>query len=1105
MASLPLPITPSIQRIRQRANHGRSMTNAKVKKPDSKRARKKGGAQARDRKCPQKKPDLSKFTIERSADAVFWVTKDAKIVYVNDAACRLKERTREELLSMTIHDIAPNFPEKIWPKHWEELKQRGSMTFPSQYVSKNGETIPLEVATNYIEIDGEEYTCTFVRDITMRKRADEALRESKERYQDLLEQMPDGIYRSTPEGRFIAVNSAFVQMLGYESREEVMKLYIPRDLYFSPEEREAVNQPLAAKDDPETTMIRLKKKDGSELWVEDHGRAVCDEEGNILHYEGVLRDVSDRWQAEEALRENEAILRATLESTADGILAVDEKGKVSLSNSRFAEMWRIPADLLQSRDDSTLLEYVLDQLVDPQAFVSKVQQLYKSSEESFDTIHFKDGRIFERYSCPLMRNFTIAGRVWSFRDVTTRKKAEEALRESEEKYKSIVENTSDVIMLTQPDGIIAYLSPACKRVLGWDPEDLVGRQPWIIHPDDLDRVKQMHFEALTGLSEMNFEYRIVTKSEETKWISHSWRPIHSNGELHMVISVIRDITERMLVQQALEKAKEAAETANRAKSEFLANMSHEIRTPMNGIIGMTELALDTALTPEQEEYLQLVKISADSLLYLLNDILDFSKIEAGKLEMEEINFGLRDSIDGLMKTLAIRAYEKQIELLYDIPNSIPDALTGDPDRLRQIVMNFVGNAIKFTSEGEVVLNVELHTDETPGETNSEREQELTLHFTILDTGIGIETKQQETIFNAFEQADGTITRKFGGSGLGLAISKQLVELMGGRIWLESEYGKGSKFHFTARFGIQETQDQTPIQELPSNLHGLRTLVVDDNYTNRRILEGMLTHVGMKPFAVKGAKEAILEMTRAYDSGEAYRLVILDAQMPNTDGFSLARWILQSPEFNNTAITMLSSSGDGELRTRCNNNGISSYLRKPVKQSELRDEIIQVLGMRSTPVQPQAPTASSATGAVPSHGESQKSLRVLLVEDNAINQKLVKRLLEKRGHSVVFTSEGEKALELLDNLNFDFILMDIQLTNMNGFETTAEIRRKEEGTGRHIPIIAMTAHANAKDRERCLEVGMDGFISKPIHAPELDETIKSVLQSSSEPHTTPTEV
>ncbi|MGH9759876.1 MAG: response regulator, partial [Blastocatellia bacterium] len=622
---------------------------------------------------------------------------------------------------------------------------------------------------------------------------------------------------------------------------------------------------------------------------------------------------------------------------------------------------------------------------------------------------------------------------------------------------------------------------------GFDgPEELMSSRRDVVAEAYVNQDRREEFRRLMERQGIvrDFEYEAYRKDGSKIWFLENACAVRDSlASIIYYIGTVEDVTVRKRAEEELqrakeaaEKAKEAAEAATQAKSEFLANMSHEIRTPMNAIIGMTELACETDLTEDQKEYLTTVRTSADSLLSLINDILDFSKIEAGKLELDSSDFRLRRCLESSTRVLALRADAKDIELVCDVDADVPDDLVGDSGRLRQILVNLIGNAIKFTERGEVVVRVR---------TVAELAGEPTLLFEVADTGIGIPREKQATIFGAFEQADTSTTRKYGGTGLGLAISARLAQMMGGEISVSSKEGEGSTFSFTGRFRLQQHPAE-PFRRTAAGLEGLPILVVDDNDTNRAVLEGMLKSWKAEPRTASSGQGALDLLRQASEAGSPLSLVLLDFHMPGMDGLSVAERIAANPDLAKTKIILLTAAALHGAQALIREGKINAYLTKPVTHSSLLEAIMKTLADSSLP-------ASAVRSSVPrSSNQRLGRLRVLLADDNEVNRRLGEKMLEGRVGALSVACNGKQAVELFEQHEFDLILMDVQMPEMNGLEATDMIRQIERPSGRHIPIIAMTARAMKGDREECLAAGMDGYVSKPVRFEELAQEIQAII-------------
>ncbi len=787
----------------------------------------------------------------------------------------------------------------------------------------------------------------------------------------------------------------------------------------------------------------------------------------------------------DALQASEARYRFIVETTNEGVWLIDASHRTLFMNRRMAGILGCESDMGAGRSPFEFLDEagragLAAHIERPRAHQVEVRYVRADGTSVWGLlgatpVFDHDGRY----------NGTLA----MVKDVTERRLAAEALVELSrrtERRERILMTTlstiSDFAYTYDRDGRFVFVNQPLLNLWGITLEEAVGKNFFDLgYPPDLaeqlQRQIQEVFETKTSLSG---ETPYTSPTGVDGYYEYIFSPAFGpDGTVEFVAGSTRDITERKRVEADLRTAKNAADAANQAKSEFLANMSHEIRTPMNGVIGMTDLMLDGELTAEQRENLGIIKSSGDALLTVINDILDFSRIEAGRLELDPIDFSPRDAIADAARAVALKAHQKGLELVVDVDAAIPHTLRGDRGRLRQILLNLLGNAIKFTHLGEVVLRVAV--DEATSE-------HVVLRFSVRDTGIGIPLDRQHSIFEAFTQVDGSTTRQYGGTGLGLTISSQLVQLMGGQISVESEAGQGSTFRFTARFAPVE--ERAALAVSPSgDLRDVAVLIVDDNATNRQLLEGMVIGWRMTPTVAASVPDALAALRAAQESGRPFTLVLADLQMPDADGFTLATAITQEPAIAAAAIILLTSGGQPGDAARCLELGIAAYLPKPIQRHDLRAAILLALRSQSDEtLRQQLVTRHSLR-------EERHTGRILMVEDNAVNQLVARRLLEKRGYTVVVAPNGREALAILEEAEwagFGCVLMDVQMPQMGGFECTAIIRAREQGTRVHLPIIAMTAHAMSGDEARCLEAGMDAYLSKPIDPNALFDVVEQHL-------------
>ena len=793
--------------------------------------------------------------------------------------------------------------------------------------------------------------------------------------------------------------------------------------------------------------------------------------------ESLEAEIESRKAVEQHLRDSQALYSSLVENLPVHVLRKDLEGRFTFANQSFCRLVGRSLEELRGKTDYDLYPPDLaDKYRADDRRVVETGELFECEEEN---IQEGRRRFVHVMKSPVRdANGAIVGTQVVFWDVTEQREAQAALEHERYLLHALMDHLPHPIYFKDREGRYLRINKALADSFGLqDPKEAIGKTDFdFFSPEYATEAREDELRVMeTGQPIVNKEEKMVWRDGRSRWMSTTKLPLlGEGGEIVGTFGVSQDITEKKFAAEALEAAKKAAESASQAKSTFLANMSHEIRNPLNAIVNVARLLLDGPVTREQRDYLLAIIESGETLEALINDILDFSKIEAGRLTLENEPFDLHETVQDTIRWLAVRAHDKNLEIACHLRPGVPVEVIGDSTRLRQVVVNLVSNAIKFTEQGEVELCVE------PEESF---DGQIVLHFKVRDTGIGIPPDKISKIFEAFEQGDTTRTRRYGGTGLGLAISRRLVEAMGGRIWVESELGKGSTFHFTVRLGLPPEGAQPQPATPPPLLHGLRILVVDDNATNRRILGEILQSWNMQPILAENVDQAIELLLKAEAEKNPIPLVLTDVHMPGRDGFDLVREVKQNKKLGSTIIMMLSSGDRPEELHEVESLGVAAFLLKPVKQSELLDAIMLALGVGRERELTETTAVFRRT--------PRRKLRILLAEDSLINQKLAVGMLQKWGHEVVVASTGREAVRLYEQQPFDLIIMDVQMPEMDGLEATQQIRSLEKRSGKHIPILAVTAHALKGDRERCLDAGMDDYVGKPIQPEVLFEKIEAL--------------
>jgi PAS domain S-box-containing protein len=1055
---------------------------------------------------------------EDAQEGIIIADKEGRILRANREFKRIFGFEREEIIGQTIDKlIVPQDDINTAITLTQRVANGEKVSFETVRRRKDSQSIHVSVIASPIIEEGTLVAIFGIyRDISGQKKILEELKNSEMRFQDIALSSADWIWEVDKSGKFIFASGKVRQILGFDPEEIIEKT--PFDLMPQAEADRVrlIFEKTFAEKKPMTDLENWNlTRDGRLVCLLTNGLPILGENDELLGYRGTNEDITERKRTEtQIIRQNMLLeginkllqMAFTDETNADlakfclrlaeeftgskfGFIGeINERGlldTISVSHPGW-EACTIP------KSDTPLLLHNMEiRGLWSGAIKNGEAQIVNEFASHPGRVGFPQGHppIQTLLCVPLKHANSIVGVLalankepgydkedqkavealaTAFVEALNRKRSEAVIQRETAKLSAIISGIEEGVIYADRDGRILEINDYFLRLLDKQKPEVLGKTLWEIQVGESLENLRNHVE--TFKKNPNSAPIELQKALGDQEIFFRIKPIHANGQYEGLIFNLVDVSE-------LVRARKEALAASKAKSDFLANISHEIRTPMNGILGMTELALDTTLSPEQKEYLKGIRSSAESLMTLINDLLDFSKIEARKVELESTVFNLEDLLFEILAPLSIQAHRNKLDLGCEIAPQLDPDLLGDPGRLRQILINLVGNAIKFTEKGEVIVSVE-ESSRTP--------QDIVLHFTVADTGIGIPEEKQRIIFDVFAQADSSTTRKYGGTGLGLAICSQLVDLLGGRIWVESALGKGSKFHFTARFGFLQDSDERKTTPARIDFKEAPLLLVEDNTSCRRIIHEMAAGWHLKIKEAESADEATVILDEAKEKNKRFPVILLDANLPGHDSFIILDYIKNNPDIAASIIMMMSSTSSRIDATPWLKLGISSHLGKPIKPSELKNNIHRVLGLAPKPAEP-VPVVPE-----PAVAKQRLTYRILIAEDNLVNQRVAIYMLEKQGHQVTGVMNGQEALDALEKGNFELILMDVQMPKMDGFKATQHIRQKEQESGLHIPIIAMTAHAMKGDREKCLEAGMDEYLSKPLNAKQLTETIARVM-------------